>query len=383
MARLFPLNSRRHSKIDPLEQQFGFAEESFFNRMVCLERKRAERTKDPFILMLLNVEGLAYNVNTRAIDKVGIALASATRDMDISGWYKRYSTIGVILTALNGTSPDNVRSRALDKVAGALSAQLDPDQVRRIRISFHFFPDQQSGKNSPPSSDEKSGKKVSISSDEKLYPDLSNSGTADVLLKRLVDIVGSLGALLFLSPLLLVISALIKLTSRGPVLFKQRRLGKFAKEFTFLKFRSMYVDNNPEIHKTYVRDLIRQKIKEESGVYKIKNDPRITPLGRFLRKSSLDELPQLLNVLKGDMSLVGPRPPIPYEFECYELWHRRRVLEAKPGVTGLWQVNGRSRTTFDEMVRLDLRYVRDRSLWLDFRIILQTPLAVLGGDGAY
>jgi lipopolysaccharide/colanic/teichoic acid biosynthesis glycosyltransferase len=383
MARLFSLSGRRHAKIHPLEQQFGFAEESFFNRMVCLERKRSERTKDPFILMLLNVEGLAYNLNTRAIDKVGIALASATRDTDITGWYKRYSTIGVILTALNGTNPDHVRSLVLDKVARALSAQLDPGQVQKIRISFHFFPDRQSGKNVPPSSDEKSGKKVALSSDEKLYPELGNSGTSDVLLKRLVDIAGSLCALIFLSPFLLIISALIKLTSRGPVLFKQRRLGKFAKEFTFLKFRSMYVDNNPEIHKTYVRDLIRQKTRDESGVYKIKNDPRITPFGRFLRKSSLDELPQLLNVLKGDMSLVGPRPPIPYEFECYELWHRRRVLEAKPGVTGLWQVNGRSRTTFDEMVRLDLRYVRNRSLWLDFKILLQTPLAVLGGDGAY
>ena len=113
------------------------------------------------------------------------------------------------------------------------------------------------------------------------------------------------------------------------------------------------------------------------------NDPRVTPLGRFLRKTSLDELPQFINVLKGDMSLVGPRPPIPYEFENYDTWHRRRVLEAKPGITGLWQVMGRSRTTFDEMVRLDLQYIRDQSFWLDLKILVKTPVAVLSGSGAY
>ena len=149
----------------------------------------------------------------------------------------------------------------------------------------------------------------------------------------------------------------------------------------------MYFRNDPKIHQDYVKQLISGK--EESkrdasgGVYKIKNDPRVTPVGRFLRKTSLDELPQFFNVLTGEMSLVGPRPPIPYEVEAYDIWHRRRFLEAKPGITGLWQVEGRSRTKFDEMVRLDLRYAKTWSPWLDIKILLRTPGAVLRGDGAY
>jgi len=198
-----------------------------------------------------------------------------------------------------------------------------------------------------------------------------------------VDVSGSVMALLILSPVFLSIAALIKATSKGPVFFKQQRIGQAGAEFTFLKFRSMHVNNDPTIHQEYVRKLISQELTEGDGTYKIKNDPRVTAVGRFLRKSSLDELPQFFNVLKGDMSLVGPRPPIPYEFENYSLWHRRRILEARPGLTGIWQVSGRSRTTFDEMVRMDLRYIREQSLWLDVKILFKTPLAVLRGDGAY
>ena len=138
------------------------------------------------------------------------------------------------------------------------------------------------------------------------------------------------------------------------------------KEFDFLKFRSMYTGNNPEIHRKYVESLIQGNQEGAAGVFKIQNDPRVTKLGHFLRKTSLDELPQFLNVLKGEMSLVGPRPPIPYEMENYSTWHRRRVFEVKPGITGLWQVEGRSRTTFDEMVRLDIRYIKEQSLLLAF-----------------
>jgi len=147
----------------------------------------------------------------------------------------------------------------------------------------------------------------------------------------------------------------------------------------------MYVNNDATIHQEYVARLIagQTELGATSGVYKITNDPRVTPLGRFLRKSSLDELPQLLNVFKGEMSLVGPRPPLPYEYERYDVWHRRRILEIRPGLTGLWQVNGRSRTCFDDMVRLDLKYAMQWSLWLDLKIFLLTPKAVLFGDGAY
>jgi len=186
----------------------------------------------------------------------------------------------------------------------------------------------------------------------------------------------------------LAIAVAVKLTSEGPVLFRQKRIGEHGTPFTFLKFRSMYTDNDSSQHKEYVRQLIAGQAAKQptdgngEGVFKLTNDPRITPVGSFLRRTSLDELPQFLNVLRGEMSLVGPRPPVPYEVEAYATWHRRRLLEAKPGITGLWQVEGRSRVGFDDMVRLDLRYARNCSPWLDLKILIQTPKAVIAGNGA-
>jgi lipopolysaccharide/colanic/teichoic acid biosynthesis glycosyltransferase len=151
----------------------------------------------------------------------------------------------------------------------------------------------------------------------------------------------------------------------------------------------MHISNDPEIHKEFVQNFIAGKSDSSpSGsnpktVYKITNDPRVTWIGKFMRRTSLDEIPQFWNVLKGDMSLVGPRPPVQYEFDVYDIWHRRRSLEVKPGITGLWQVYGRSKTTFDQMVRLDLQYSRSWSPLLDLKILLQTPRAMLSGDGAY
>ncbi len=196
--------------------------------------------------------------------------------------------------------------------------------------------------------------------------------------------------MILLSPAFLAIAALVKLDSDGPVFFRQERIGLGGKRFVFLKFRSMYVNSDPGIHRAYVTGLIRaSKDKGEDGEkapnvpYKMKDDPRVTPLGKVLRKTSLDELPQFINVLKGDMSLVGPRPPIPYECQNYDVWHRRRVMEMKPGITGLWQVQGRSALPFDDAVRMDIRYVREWSLWMDLMIIFKTPLAVLTCKGAY
>jgi lipopolysaccharide/colanic/teichoic acid biosynthesis glycosyltransferase len=150
----------------------------------------------------------------------------------------------------------------------------------------------------------------------------------------------------------------------------------------------MYVDNDHSVHKEFVtqmitRELDRDKSERNQGVYKLTSDKRITRLGKFLRRTSLDELPQFINVLRGDMSLVGPRPPIPYELAAYQTWHRRRLLEVKPGITGLWQVTGRSTVDFDEMVRLDLRYATSWTPWLDLRILIRTPAAVIKGSGAY
>jgi lipopolysaccharide/colanic/teichoic acid biosynthesis glycosyltransferase len=152
------------------------------------------------------------------------------------------------------------------------------------------------------------------------------------------------------------------------------------------KFRTMKVDADAALHREYVTSFINAKAQSQQSagqpLFKIANDPRVTRVGRVLRKTSLDELPQLWNVLRGEMSLVGPRPALPYELEQYKPWHCRRVLEAKPGITGLWQVVGRSRTTFDEMVRLDLRYAKTCSLWNDLKILAATPAAVFSGKGA-
>ena len=150
----------------------------------------------------------------------------------------------------------------------------------------------------------------------------------------------------------------------------------------------MYANNDLKIHQEFMKQVINGKhdgLASDGAkpVFKMTNDPRITRIGKFIRRTSLDELPQFINVLRGEMSLVGPRPPLAYEYEEYDPWHRRRVLEVKPGITGLWQVEGRSRVRFDDMVRLDLQYARGWSLWLDIQILLKTPRAVVFGDGAY
>lgn len=206
-------------------------------------------------------------------------------------------------------------------------------------------------------------------------------------LKRSLDIVGAILGLTILSPVMLITAVSIKLTSSGPVFFKQKRVGYRGQVFTFLKFRSMYTNNNDEIHQNYVKKLIQGKNQEinngnnEEPFFKIKYDPRITLIGRILRKTSIDELPQLINVLKGEMSLVGPRPPIDYEVKEYKNWHYRRILDVKPGITGLWQVSGRSRTTFNEMVRLDIQYSQNWSLLMDFKILIKTVKTVFMVEG--
>jgi lipopolysaccharide/colanic/teichoic acid biosynthesis glycosyltransferase len=203
-----------------------------------------------------------------------------------------------------------------------------------------------------------------------------------------MDILISVIALIVLSPLFIFISLAVKLTSKGSVLFKQQRVGQFGVVFTCIKFRSMEVVNDPGIHREYMERFISGDVHTgesrniEKPFYKIRRDQRVTRVGAILRKSSLDELPQFLNVLKGEMSVVGPRPPIPYEVERYDIWHRRRVSVTKPGITGLWQVKGRSRVTFDDSVRLDLKYIDTRSMWLDIKIIFKTPWAILAGGGA-
>lgn len=199
-------------------------------------------------------------------------------------------------------------------------------------------------------------------------------------LKRIFDIIISLLALIFLSPVMLFITISVKLSSTGPILYKQTRVGKNGKEFTFLKFRSMKVINGEDEERKKQMIEFMKNDNAEAGT-KIINDDRITWIGKIIRKTSLDELPQLFNVLKGDMSLVGPRPCLPYEYENYDEWQKRRV-EVIPGCTGVWQVWGRSSVSFKESVVLDLYYINNMSPWFDFQIMLQTIPAILTARGA-
>lgn len=197
--------------------------------------------------------------------------------------------------------------------------------------------------------------------------------------KRIMDIVGSIVFLILLSPLFVLIYAFIKIVSPGPVFYRQERIGHGGKPFLFWKFRTMKINADPSLHEKYVVDLIKHSDSQtgrERPMNKLGKDPRIIPFGSLLRNTCLDELPQLFNVLRGDMSLVGPRPPLPYEVREYALWHKSR-LDIVPGMTGLWQVSGKNRLSFTEMLRLDLHYAEVRSLWVDFKILLKTPLAIL------
>ena len=205
------------------------------------------------------------------------------------------------------------------------------------------------------------------------------------ILKRTFDIATSALAILLLFPLWLLLAILIKLDSRGPVFYTQERVGMDGRLFLLYKFRTMIADADPELHREYQRAFIAGRAEANLGddqkpTYKLLADPRITRVGKILRRTSLDEVPQLINVLMGDMSIVGPRPPIPYEVEAYELWHRKR-LDMKPGLTGLWQVSGRNRLPFEEMVRLDLFYIENWSLLLDLKIILRTGFVMIGREG--
>jgi lipopolysaccharide/colanic/teichoic acid biosynthesis glycosyltransferase len=349
--------------------------ESQFSTALRLERRRTERSKRPFLLMLADFQAMPSNAATD-LDDLASALAAAARETDIVGWYRQNKVLGAIFTELGVNDRGDVLISVKQRVSAVIREKLGDKPAKKVNLSFHFFPEDHSarGRSAP-------------GLHAKLYGGRSPKPVTQGL-KRVIDVVGSLLLLIAFFPVLLLIGAIVKLTSRGPMLFRQLRIGQHGKEFTFLKFRSMYENSDAALHKEYVSHFIAgdAPVKESadgSSVYKVVDDPRVTPFGRFLRKTSLDELPQLINVLRGEMSLVGPRPPLPYEFDCYDVWHLRRIVEVKPGITGLWQVCGRSRTSFDEMVRLDLRYATHWSLRLDFMILARTPGVVLSGNGAY
>lgn len=349
----------------------GFYPEQEFQQKLVQERKRAERAGKPLLVMVINV-GYASNPDCSAfMAALGEGLQSCQRETDICGALGEYSA-GVILTEVTADKVKDAKCAVAKKVREMLDARFTDELGRRLTISFRIFPE--------------TGGDYSAF-DMIFYPEITSNAvakTTGLIAKRVIDIVGSVGALLMLSPLFLLLPIAIKLTSKGPALFVQERYGLNGAKFNLFKFRSMHVDNDDGIHRQFVKQLIDGTLADGvTAVYKITSDPRITSIGRILRAYSLDELPQLFNVLRGDMSLVGPRPPIHYEVENYSGWQRNRLVGKKPGITGAWQVSGRSSTTFDEMVRLDLRYLREWSVTLDIKIILLTPLAVLRCRGAY
>ena len=352
--------------------------EEAFRAMISLERKRSERSQRPFVLLLIETGRSQAGEQGRVLlDMLG-ALQGATRETDVTGWYTTSSVVGVMFTEIV-LDNNAVLSTILARIGAVLRDRLDTEQFGRIKFSFHVFPDDWDSQDQE------------RPSNPTLYPDIEKRNESNRFgraTKRMIDVLGSLALIALLSPVFLVIAAAVKFSSQGPVLFRQKLIGEHGTPFTFLKFRSMYINNDASQHKEYVRQLIAGQASKQpangtgEGVFKLTNDPRITPVGNFLRRTSLDELPQFFNVLRGEMSLVGPRPPVAYEVEAYAIWHRRRLLEAKPGITGLWQVQGRSRVGFDDMVRLDLRYARNSSPWLDLKILARTPKAVIAGNGA-
>jgi lipopolysaccharide/colanic/teichoic acid biosynthesis glycosyltransferase len=375
-------SARQGFPVDSLDLAQLILPQQLFLQRLSLERKRAERSGTNFALFLLHVDDFKVQGSPDEI-LAGFEniIHAGRRKTDLAGWYHKGSILGIILNDL-GAKDDiaTIDIKLRDRFRDAICAQWGPESQHRVNSSMHVFAGHAKNQDSD------------ILPDPVFYPDLfrlnNPKKSSLLLLKRIIDIVCSASALIVLAPLLAAIAIIVKLTSKGPVFFKQERLGIFGKTFTCLKFRSMYANNDPKIHQEFMKRVISGSHdgKGEGAskpVFKMTNDPRITPIGRILRRYSLDELLQFINVLKGEMSLVGPRPPLAYEFREYNIWHRRRVLEAKPGLTGLWQVKGRSRVSFDDMVRLDLQYMQRWSLWLDIQILLQTPRAVLSGDGAY
>jgi lipopolysaccharide/colanic/teichoic acid biosynthesis glycosyltransferase len=346
------------------------ADQHSFADFLRFERIRAERSGRRILLLMVTTREFG-NRNGETIIR---SVAARMRDTDVFGWYEEEHTLGILITETKQVDAATINV-IVGKVMSAVADNLESKILQELVLTYSIFPGGQStgaGPNIP----------------HEFYPEFARRHTLDIAAsagKRIVDIVGSAAALIVLLPIFLLIAIIVKSTSEGPILFCQQRLGLRGRCFCFLKFRTMYVNNDPEIHKAFVSKLIagQEDVRQQGRSYKLTDDPRVTPAGRWLRKSSCDELPQFLNVLVGQMSLVGPRPPLPYELEHYHAWHRRRVMELKPGLTGPWQIGGRSMTSFDDMVRMDLHYLKDQSLWTDCKILLRTPAAVVSARGAF
>ena len=340
-----------------------------FLERLRIEKLRTDRSKTHLSMILFNFSQKETRENGQCVREFLSRLTKNTREIDVKG-YVAPDTVGILLLDTDQKGAHHCAEKIVNGNGSALSS------VSTATYPDHIF-------HKLLSEDKVQSNLFPLDIDETAKP-----RRLQYVLKRMIDIMGSLVGIMLSLPVIFFTAITVKTTSPGPIIFKQTRMGMKGNRFAFYKFRSMYSNSDDQVHRQYVTDLIQgnlKKINQGSGakpIYKMKTDPRITKVGRILRKTSIDELPQFFNVLKGDMSLVGPRPPLPYEVEKYEPWHLRRILEVKPGITGLWQVDGRSQTSFNDMVRMDMRYVRNWSLWLDVEILLKTVKAVVHSNGA-
>lgn len=352
-------NSGAFNNIHPIEE---------FHKVILRERERSDRTGLPVSLFVFCENNKSLQ-NGSLKDLVDL-LHMRVRLTDEIGWYDE-ARVGLILPHTDV------------KNAMKFSKYLQELLTRRT-LSYDYelfiYPAPLSNNFHMVSGPLRVSNQVSEEDDRQTPIENSIAGihhpfTRYPLWKRLFDFTGALAGLIFLSPLLFMIATFIKLVSPGPCLFRQVRIGFLGHPFTILKFRTMHCDSESSSHEQYLEDLIhsggKRMIKLDES-----DDPRIFAFGKLLRKTCLDELPQLVNVLRGEMSIVGPRPCLPYEAEKYHLWHTKR-FDAMPGLTGLWQVSGKNKTTFNEMIRLDIEYGRRKSFWLDVKIIVRTIPALI------
>jgi lipopolysaccharide/colanic/teichoic acid biosynthesis glycosyltransferase len=332
-------------------------DEDVFQSAIHRERRRADRFDQQPALLILSLDSSPGGAAPDRWAGVINAVSRVKRPSDLLGWMERGTVLGIFVPEI-AAAHRSITEDLIHRFRAQLEVELGRGQAMRVSIQVHARP------------------APAPVAARAMYP----------ALKRTCDVLGSATCLMLFAPALLIVAAMVKLTSKGPVLFRQPRIGHREQPFTMLKFRTMRVGADPALHKGYVSCFIQgtntATTTGDVAPFKIVDDPRVTRVGALLRKTSLDELPQLLNVLRGDMSLVGPRPPLDYEVEQYAPWHRRRVMDVKPGITGLWQVTGRSCTTFEQMVRLDLRYAKTCSLRSDLKILFATPAAVISGKGA-
>lgn len=359
--------SRPGSRLVSRERIHQVLSAPLFLDRIFFEKRRVERTKGSLSIVVLSLAGESPVVSI--CEEVLGWVVSQVRETDVVGFLDEYS-IGILLL---GT----------DKVGcGILSRRIRSNSTANgFSLVEGTYPDEIFERLLPHAAIEEDW--------GHLWGGGVKRSRLMLFAKSAIDFIGAgVGVVVFL-PVMLLVALMIKASSPGPVFFKQIRLGRNGVPFTLYKFRSMHINVDDALHRDYISRLIGgadstvNQGDSDSPFFKIRHDPRVTTVGRFIRKTSLDELPQLFNVLKRDMSLVGPRPPLPYEVAQYQAWHLRRIFEVLPGITGLWQVEGRSKTTFDDMVRLDIQYIQHWSIALDIQIIIKTiPVVIKGFGGA-